>query len=289
MTADTRPNAAAGALQFDTAEIHAAGGAAPGLTELTCTSCQTSIRACYFEANGSILCARCKQAADSGANGGDSSRVGRMALAALYGSGAALAGAALYYAVAALTGYEIGLIAIAVGYMVGLAVRAGSRGRGGWRYQTLAVVLTHFAIGIAYFTQGMAEVKKEKERARTPAATVAAAPASTTADTMATRRSAEAAGQTREPVAERLGIGAMALGVVALAAFIAALPILAGFSEFPQHAIGLIIVGIALHQAWVMNKRVHVAITGPYMIGDRNPTGTPASPTAAPTATGAEG
>ena len=283
MTADTRPDAAAGALQFHTAEMHAANGATPGLTALTCTSCQAPIRAYYFEANGAVLCAQCKQRADSGTGGGDSSRAGRVARAALYGSGAALAGAALYYAVAALTGYEIGLIAIAVGYMVGLAVRIGSRGRGGWRYQTLAVVLTHFAVGIAYFTQGMAEMKKEKESVRTPvaAASAAAAPAATVPDTAATQRGAKDAGQTTQPVAERLGIGGVALGVVAIVAFIAALPILAGFSEFPQHAIGLIIVGIALHQAWVMNKRVRVAITGPYKVGVADPAGaSPAAPSA---------
>ncbi len=41
--------------------------------------------------------------------------------------------------IAALTGYEFGLIAVLVGLAVGIAVRKGSSGRGGWRYQVLAM------------------------------------------------------------------------------------------------------------------------------------------------------
>jgi len=275
MTAESRPEAATGTLQFDTAELSDANGAPAGLT---CAACQTPLRTYYFEANGAVICAGCKQTVESRSSDGDGSRGGRVARATLYGTCAALAGAALYYGVAALTGYVIGLIAIAVGYMVGLAVRTGSRGRGGWRYQTLAVALTHFAIGIAYFTQGMADMKKEKAHDRTPAASAAATPTAgaigdSTANSSGTSRTSEpsppAKRRPAEPMVERLGAGTVALGLVALVGFIAALPILAGLSEFPQHVIGLIIVGIALRQAWVMNRRVHVAISGPYRVGER--------------------
>src|SRR5205085_4370131 len=63
---------------------------------------------------------------------------------------AAAAGCLLYFAVAAITGREFGVVAIAVGLMVGEAVRRGSRGRGGWAYQTLAVALTYLAIVSTY-------------------------------------------------------------------------------------------------------------------------------------------
>ncbi|HEU4828187.1 MAG TPA: hypothetical protein VFT04_03225, partial [Gemmatimonadales bacterium] len=77
----------------------------------------------------------------------------------LYGLGGAVAGAALYYAILAITGYEIGLVAIAVGWLVGRAVQLGARNRGGWLYQGLAVILTYLAIVstyIPYILEGVA-------------------------------------------------------------------------------------------------------------------------------------
>src|SRR5918912_832676 len=56
----------------------------------------------------------------------------------------------VYYAVAAISGYEIALIALLVGYLVGGGVRLGARGRTGRRYRILAVGLTYLAIGSTY-------------------------------------------------------------------------------------------------------------------------------------------
>ena len=66
------------------------------------------------------------------------------------GIGVGLAGTIVYWAILAATGYEFGLIAIVVGFAVGKAVHWGSRGRGGWAYQTLAIGLTYLAIVSAY-------------------------------------------------------------------------------------------------------------------------------------------
>src|SRR2546426_12468468 len=67
----------------------------------------------------------------------------RFAKALALGLGAAVVGAAIYFGIAALTGYEFGLVAIVVGLLVGGAVRKGSNGRGGRRYQLLAAFLTY--------------------------------------------------------------------------------------------------------------------------------------------------
>ena len=56
--------------------------------------------------------------------------------ALVFGLLGAGAGAALYFIILATTGYEIGLVAILVGFIVGKAVHAGSRARGGAGYQT---------------------------------------------------------------------------------------------------------------------------------------------------------
>jgi hypothetical protein len=58
-------------------------------------------------------------------------------------------------------------------------------------------------------------------------------------------------------------VGRFALGVVALVALAAAAPFLAGI----ENVLGLLIIGFALFQAWQMNRRVPLTITGPYAVG----------------------
>jgi hypothetical protein len=56
-----------------------------------------------------------------------------------------------YAAITAVSGLELALVAILVGYLVGRAVRIGSNGLGGRRCQVLAVALTYLAITGSYF------------------------------------------------------------------------------------------------------------------------------------------
>jgi len=53
---------------------------------------------------------------------------GKLIRAGVFGLGAAIAGAAIYYAVMAIADLEIGIVAILIGYMVGYAVRKGAAG-----------------------------------------------------------------------------------------------------------------------------------------------------------------
>src|SRR6266566_11816 len=75
--------------------------------------------------------------------------------------GGAVVGAAVYFGIAALTGYEFGLVAIVVGLLVGGAVRKGSNGRGGRRYQLLAVFLTYTAVVVTDSSLIARELQKE--------------------------------------------------------------------------------------------------------------------------------
>jgi hypothetical protein len=63
-----------------------------------------------------------------------------------------------------MMGVEIGIIAIAVGYMVGKAVRAGSRGLGGRPQQILAVLLTYFSITTSYVAVGFYQMAKNPQQ-----------------------------------------------------------------------------------------------------------------------------
>src|SRR5206468_726575 len=56
------------------------------------------------------------------------------------------------------------LIAILVGFFVGKAVSWGSYRRGGWKYQTLAMVLTYLSIVASYVPVIVKEIAKNSGR-----------------------------------------------------------------------------------------------------------------------------
>ncbi|HJZ95424.1 MAG TPA: hypothetical protein VKE70_02905 [Candidatus Solibacter sp.] len=112
-----------------------------------CKVCQTPIGATYFHANGQVVCPMCAERINAGQQKPPAIS---LATAVIYGAGAAIAGSALYAAVAILLHVRLGIVAIAIGYMVGKAVRAGSKGLGGRPQQILAVLLTYFSITTSY-------------------------------------------------------------------------------------------------------------------------------------------
>ena len=235
-------------LQFDRAERTTSGGTAG----MSCVQCNQPVTGSYYEANGRIVCPACRNRILAGWNNGSGS--GRFAKAFGLGLAAAAAGAALYYAIAALTGYEFGLVAIVVGLLVGGAVRRGSNGRGGWRYQALAMCLTYSAIVVTYVPQIIKAATQQR----------AAATADSTRATHDTATPATApAGRAAAPRRTRPGIGSVLVALVVLFAFALAVPILAGIDNI----IGLVIIGFALYEAWKLNKRIELRLTGPYRAG----------------------
>lgn len=138
MTSPSDPSPAGGGpLQFDRAEFSRSD-------PKRCQACGVPIVDTYYEANGKMVCPECRaRLLASSGRGMDAPRLGQ---AFLFGLGAAILGAAIYFAVAWLSGYEFSIIAVLVGYLVGTAVRRGSGGFGGPIYQALALVLTYAAI-----------------------------------------------------------------------------------------------------------------------------------------------
>jgi hypothetical protein len=129
-------------LQFDKAEFNS------GVPLLPCTACGKALGEYYFEANGKTLCGDCKQKVEARFSGGFKPTHFLRAVAA--GFLAALLDYLLYFIIKVTTGYEFGLVAILVGFMVGVAVRWGSGGSGGWLYQLLALFFTYNAIVLTY-------------------------------------------------------------------------------------------------------------------------------------------
>lgn len=128
--------------RFDVVEAVTPVGTAP------CFECRGPIVDTYYERDGRVICAACqRRLADTVMHSTNDDRFPR---ALAFGLGASVLGATLYFGLLAVTDREIELVAILVGFMVGKAVRHGSGGRGGRRYQWLAVALTYLAIASTY-------------------------------------------------------------------------------------------------------------------------------------------
>ncbi|WP_165071751.1 LIM domain-containing protein [Paludisphaera rhizosphaerae] len=150
-------------LQFDQAEFTKEAPAG-----VVCATCKSLIVDRYYEVNGHIVCESCRGRIEQTWTGG--SKVGRVVKASILGFLAAIVGAIGYYAITKMTGYNLGLVSVVVGVMIGMAVKAGSGGRGGLGYQLLAVGLTYTSIAIMLIPmvlEGLQERREAEEKQQT--------------------------------------------------------------------------------------------------------------------------
>lgn len=225
-------------LQFETAERAGAPAA------LTCHACQQVITGDYFVANGQPVCSTCSEAAAqhlASPNPG----LRELGRAALYGAGAALIGTILYFAVLAITGYELSLIAIGVGWGVGKAVAIGGAHKGGWKLQALAMALTYCSIVGSYVPMIIKESVARQQQKPEQKTGAKQAPA------------AAAVGKETTPVP---GVAGFALVLAFLSVFALAIPFLSAL----ESPIGLVIIAVGLYEAWKINRRMPLALEGPF-------------------------
>ena len=234
-------------LQFDTAVPSVAPSGVITAQGVTCTVCQRAISDEYFDVNGTTVCESCH--GEIARHAETPRGMGVFVKATIFGVVAAILGAALYYAVIAITNFEIGIVAIAIGYMVGWAIRKATANRGGRRYQVLALVLTYWAVGLAYtpltFQQLAEEDKDKKEQAQKATDIAAPAPA--------------------EPQDEATAIN-IPMVLAILVGFSLALPVLIVFGSLPGGLLSALIIGIGMRQAWQMTAVPPLQISGPYRI-----------------------
>jgi len=251
-------------LQFDKAEPTPGQAEAPAAG---CATCHQPLTGVYYQVNGAASCERCKTQIQYDQM--SASAAGNILRAGTFGLLAALAGGALWYAVRATTGYEVGLIAILVGVMVGAAVRAGCRRRGGIGYQLLAVALTYFGICVQYVPDIVKAIRDQQPSNQANTANPASPTSAPASAPAATAEPAAAIPDAPPPSDHSLGVQLlMAAGL--LVAFAMAAPFLGGF----ENIIGILIIGFALWEAWKINRRVPLQIEGPFRLA---PAPTPAA------------
>ncbi len=109
-----------------------------------CNACGTPITDSYYTHGTITVCPRCQPSYR------DKLGKSSFGLALGYGLLAAAAGALVWYGIRALTSYELGIIAIAIGVAVGIAVRKGAGPSTSVLYRILAIALAYFSIISTY-------------------------------------------------------------------------------------------------------------------------------------------
>ncbi len=288
----------AGELQFDRADF---GDAQPA-GAVQCSACKEPIAGAYYEINGEVACAGCQAKALALRTGG--SATARVVWATIFGTAAGAAGAGIYYGISALTGgWEFGLIAILVGFMVGFAVSFGSQQRGGWFYQLLAVGLTYCSIVSTYIPPIAEELRQvsvadlavespdeaaeavetdPEDGAGDPAGEVVGlfaeeAEPGEDFERSAAERSEAGAFEENEPAASppaepAAGPAAgeelepIEISGVVFWIFVVVFAFAAPFLAGFENILGILIIGFGLWQAWQLNRKRPFEVSGPFQV-----------------------
>lgn len=226
-------------LQFQTAEF--AGR--------KCTLCNSAIGSTYYQVQGRDACPTCAQMRLASQNSSDSG--GKMLKALLWGGGAAVLGSAVFAAVA-LMGFQLAILSIGVGWLVGTAIKKGTDGHTSRKYQVIAVLLTYLAIATSYIPVVIAQLGKDnKDKTAT-----------------AGSQSGKAAEAERADVAVPLpqtGTGGVtAIALVLMAGVVIGLPLLDAFTSMPGGLLTLLIIFFGLQQAWKQTAPDVALVAGPY-------------------------
>ena len=221
---DANESATSGGLSFERAEFEN-----QQKETLSCGYCKKPLSVQYWQIAKRPACAECRGIVERQLQASQSRAAFIGALQ--YGVLAAIAGSVGWIVISKVTGYEIGIVAIGIGYLVGKAVRKGAGGFGGKRYQYLAMFLTYSAIALASLP-AIFEALRHSHASDSSAS------------------------------ASHVGLGGMLWGWLVLLAFAYASPFLGGV----QNIMGLFIIAIGLYEAWKLTRALPLNVLGPYPI-----------------------
>src|SRR6267143_2828310 len=241
--------------QFGTAEY------APKPGTDVCKSCNQAISGQYYRVNGSLACAHCTEQLKNQIPK-DNHAVFVRGLA--FGIGGAILGLILYSTFSIVTGLEIGYVSLAVGWLIAKAIRMGSKGIGGRRYQIAAALLTYGAVSMAALPIYFFQINKEKQ-AKPPQTQTApsAKPAPAPSDQDSSPADAHGASPPASPGNPQMNL-AKAFGLLVL------LGLASPFLELVNPlsgAIGLVILFVGMNIAWRLTAGPKIDILGPFTAG----------------------
>jgi len=219
-----------------------------------CTLCQQPLGSLYYRVKQAIACEACALKAKLAAPSDSHSA---FAGALLFGIGGAVVGLIAYSLFSIATGIEIGFVSLAVGYLVGKAMKLGSKGSGGRRYQIAAVLLTYGAVSLSAIPIGIAAYAKEARGHQTSA--MSTQPSQTDSDSPST------SGQSVASAPSNGGQRSFGSVLGSLILLGLASPFLE-FQQDPTNAvIGLVILFVGMRFAWSLTAGTELgAIMGPF-------------------------
>ncbi|HEY4661618.1 MAG TPA: hypothetical protein VIG91_08960 [Terriglobales bacterium] len=223
--------------QFGTAEYAGLRG-----TE-HCSFCKQPIGRSYYRVNTAMACPTCGERAQHQLPADSHSGFTR---SLIFGLGGAALGLVIYAVFAITTGLVIGYVSLAVGYIVGKAIKLGSLGAGGRRYQIAAVVLTYAAVSLAAIPIDISIYAKQRKAQQAAQVT----------------QSDNHAQPPAEPTpARHAGVA----GAIVQLAFIGLASPFLDLASDPFHGlIGLVILFVGLKIAWQITAGSELQITGPF-------------------------
>ena len=200
-----------------------------------CAACKQLIPGEHYQVNNHVICPQCTAKIQASRQ---AQRPVPWVRLVIFGAGAALGGSILY-AIPLAMGFQIGIVALVVGWMVGKAIRHASYGTGGRAQQVLAVVLTYLAISASIVPALVFIGVKQGAAAR--------------------------AAQKKPPVVEP---AKPVPSPRTMTAGIALLVLISPFLQLKSSPVGglisLFILFIGLQRAWVLTARHEIMVTGPY-------------------------
>lgn len=223
--------------QFGTAEYAGVSG-----TE-HCSFCKQPIGRRYYRVNTAMACAGCGERAQYEVPKDSHAGFTR---SLIFGLGGAVLGLIIYAVFAITTGLVIGYVSLAVGYIVGKAIKMGSRGAGGRRYQIAAVALTYAAVSLAAIPIYISIYAKQRG-AHQPV--------------QVQQSTSDAEQDSQRPPAEHKAMGAALLQL----AFVGLASPFMDLMGDPFHGlIGLVILFVGLRIAWKITAGSELQILGPF-------------------------
>lgn len=259
------------ALQFNKAEFEESQSFSK------CGICHNPLAGSYFSVNMQSTCASCTE--NIRQHFQRPSRVGEVLKSIAFGIGAGIVGSLIYYAILRFTGYEIGLVAILVGYLVGRAVMIGSANKGGLKFRIIAVLITYMAI-VSTYVPMLIEGMRQHQNATAQPANAAVNPGSAATPVPVIPEAAPVIQPKKEKSPATLSapahkasdtqapptLGEALFGLLMLGGIILALPFLAGI----ENIIGLLIIGFALYEAARRTAKPKLEISGPFEISGQS-------------------
>ncbi|HXY23797.1 MAG TPA: hypothetical protein VEI73_04055 [Candidatus Acidoferrum sp.] len=238
--------------QFGTAEYKSSPGAD------TCKNCKQTLTGRYYRINGALACEQCTEKLKTQLPKDSHAAFVR---GLVFGIGGAILGLILYSVFGIVTGIVIGYVSLAVGFIVGKAIRFGSGGIGGRRYQIAAALLTYAAVSMAAIPMSISQAIKEKKTG--PPARIEQSPSGSPSKDASQPDGAASSTSPQSAHKPQMNLGAALIGL-------ALVGLASPFLELqnPFHGIiGLVILFVGIRIAWQLTAGPKIDILGPFVVG----------------------